>query len=48
MPVREPADWTDGDADRLVEALVELRASDYEQVSDLGRFLPDERGHIVR
>jgi len=48
VPAREPAAWTDGDADRLVEALLELRASDYEQVSDLGRFLPDERSHIVR
>jgi len=48
VPVRDPADWTDRDADRLLTALGELRERDYRQQSDLGRFLPGEEPYLVR
>jgi len=31
VPVRDPAEWTDGDADALRERLASLRSSDYRQ-----------------
>ena len=48
VPVLDPAQWTEDDADALVEALVRLRSSDYRQISDLGRFLPGEEPYFVR
>jgi uracil-DNA glycosylase len=48
LPVREPADWRDGDPDRLVAALAELRRTDYRRESDLGRFLAGEESYFVR
>lgn len=48
VPVREPAAWNAGDADGLAEALVTLRESDYRQISDLGRFRPDDEPYYVR
>jgi uracil-DNA glycosylase len=48
MPIKEPAEWTDGDAENLVEALVELQSTDYRRVSDLGRFFPDDDPYLVR
>lgn len=41
LPIKEPAEWTDSDEQTLVDALTELLASDYQQVSDLTRFLGD-------
>jgi hypothetical protein len=41
-PVEQPAEWTQGDVDRLVHELARLRRSDYRRVSDLCRFLPDD------
>jgi uracil-DNA glycosylase family 4 len=48
VPVKTPAVWTDGDADRLADALVELRRTDYRQESDLGRFFPGDDPYLVR
>ncbi|AUX08022.1 uracil DNA glycosylase [Halalkaliarchaeum desulfuricum] len=48
VPIKEPADWTDSDADWLVEALVALQSTDYRRESDLGRFLPGGDPYFVR
>jgi uracil-DNA glycosylase len=48
VPIRDPAEWVEGDAERLVETLQRLRESDYEQLSDLGRFMPDDEPYLVR
>ncbi|MDR5671964.1 Uracil-DNA glycosylase [Halalkaliarchaeum sp. AArc-CO] len=48
VPIKDPTDWSDDDADRLVEALVVLQATDYRRESDLGRFLPGGDPYYVR
>ncbi len=48
MPVKEPAEWTDDDAEALADGLVELQSTDYRRVSDLGRFFPDDDPYLVR
>ena len=48
VPIKDPAEWETGDADRLLEALVALQQSDYRRTSDLGRFLPDDESYLVR
>ena len=48
VPIKDPAEWTAGDADRLVDALATLQDSDYRRTSDLGRFLPDDDSYLVR
>lgn len=48
VPIRDPAEWTEGDADALVAGLEELQGTDYRRASDLGRFIPDEEPYLVR
>ena len=48
LPIKDPAEWDDADADRLVEALETLRSTDYRRESDLGRFLPGDDPYRVR
>jgi uracil-DNA glycosylase len=48
VPVLDPADWTDEDEARLVDALRELRRTDYRRESDLVRFLPGGDPYLVR
>ncbi|WP_101296543.1 uracil-DNA glycosylase family protein [Halegenticoccus soli] len=48
VPVLDPAEWTDADADRLVESLRELRSTDYRREVDLGRFIAGEDPYFVR
>jgi uracil-DNA glycosylase len=48
VPVKQPAEWTDSDAGKLVDALVELRSTDYRRTSDLGRFFPGDDPYLVR
>ncbi len=48
IPIADPAAWSLADATALVETLRELQASDYRQLSDLGRFFPDEEPYFVR
>ncbi|WP_368281142.1 uracil-DNA glycosylase family protein [Halorussus rarus] len=48
VPVREPAEWDDGDAERLAASLADLLASDYRQTADLGRFLAEHDTYEVR
>jgi uracil-DNA glycosylase len=48
VPVREPADWTDGDRTTLRDRLAALLSSDYRRTADLGRFLADDDAYLVR
>ncbi|MFW6321664.1 MAG: uracil-DNA glycosylase, partial [Halohasta sp.] len=48
MPIKEPAEWTDGDADRLVEAIRQLRSTDFRRETDLGRFIAGSDPYYVR
>ena len=48
VPIKDPARWVDGDADRLVEALARLRSTDFRRESDLGRFIAGSDPYLVR
>lgn len=48
IPIKDPAVWTDGDERALIDRLRNLLASDYRQISDLGRFKPDGDPYFVR
>ena len=48
MPIKEPADWTDDDQRRLVEAISDLRSTDFRRESDLGRFIAGSDPYYVR
>ncbi|MGM0606487.1 MAG: uracil-DNA glycosylase family protein [Halobacteriota archaeon] len=48
VPIKDPAEWVDGDADRLVDALGTLQATDYRRESDLGRFIAGAEPYFVR
>lgn len=47
-PIREPAEWTDDEAERLIKALSELQATDFYREVDLGRFHPGDDTYYVR
>jgi len=48
VPIKDPSEWSDGDAERLVDGLLELQSTDYRRLSDLGRFFPDDDPYLVR
>ncbi|SNR25738.1 uracil-DNA glycosylase family protein [Halorubrum vacuolatum] len=48
LPIKDPADWADGDAERLVTALESLQATDFRRESDLGRFIAGSDPYFVR
>lgn len=48
LPMKGPTAWGGGDFDAIVEALSDLMATDYHQLVDLGRFLPDDDPYLVR
>jgi uracil-DNA glycosylase len=48
LPVKDPAEWDETDADRLVDALRELRSTDFRRESDLGRFIAGSDPYLVR
>jgi len=48
VPIRDPAEWSDDDGDRLREELSALLASDYRQTADLGRFTATDGSYEVR
>jgi uracil-DNA glycosylase family 4 len=48
FPIRDPAEWDDAHHDRLVDALRELRSTDYRREADLGRFDPGDEPYLVR
>ncbi|SFG00183.1 uracil-DNA glycosylase, family 4 [Halopelagius inordinatus] len=47
-PIRDPAEWGDSHHDRLVDALRELRSTDFRREADLGRFDADNEPYLVR
>lgn len=48
VPVKDPREWVDGDATRLVSALSTLQETDYRRESDLGRFIAGGDPYFVR
>jgi len=48
LPVKDPAEWTAGDGDRLAAALREIRSTDFRRESDLGRFMAGSDPYFVR
>ena len=48
MPIKDPADWTDDDRERLVGAITELRSTDFRRETDLGRFIAGSDPYYVR
>jgi len=48
LPIKDPSEWTAGDADRLVDALRELRSTDFRRETDLGRFIAGSDPYLVR
>jgi uracil-DNA glycosylase len=48
VPIREPEEWSDADAEALRASLSDLLESDYRQISDLGRFGPGGEPYWVR
>ena len=48
VPVRDPAEWADGDDSHLVDGLERLRSTDYRRESDLGRFIAGNDPYYVR
>lgn len=48
LPIKDPAEWVEGDADRLVEALLQLQETDFRRTSDLGRFVAGNDPYLVR
>ena len=48
VPVRDPGEWDDTHARRLIDALDELRSTDYRREADLGRFLGGDGSYYVR
>lgn len=48
LPIADPATWKDGEGEELVASLTALRAMDYRQESDLGRFIAGGEPYFVR
>ncbi|MFC6725563.1 uracil-DNA glycosylase family protein [Halobium palmae] len=48
VPIKEPAEWGEGDDERLVEGLRELQSTDFRREVDLGRFLAGDESYLVR
>jgi len=48
VPVREPSEWDEEDAERLTDSLADLLASDYRQTADLSRFVATDDTYEVR
>ncbi|MFC5366149.1 uracil-DNA glycosylase family protein [Salinirubrum litoreum] len=48
LPIKDPAEWVEGDHDRLVAGLRELQRTDFRREVDLGRFLAGDDPYMVR
>ncbi len=48
LPIKEPAEWTDDDAERLQSAIETLRSTDFRRETDLGRFIAGSDPYYVR
>jgi uracil-DNA glycosylase family 4 len=47
-PIKDPSEWSDDDEEALIHAITALRATDYRQEAELGRFLPGDEVWRVR
>jgi uracil-DNA glycosylase family 4 len=48
VPIKDPAEWVEGDHERLVAGLRELQRTDFRREVDLGRFLAGDDPYMVR
>ncbi|QIQ77002.1 uracil-DNA glycosylase [Halogeometricum borinquense] len=48
LPIADPRDWNETHHERLVEAIDTLTATDFRQVTDLGRFTAGDDPYLVR
>ena len=48
VPIRDPAEWEDGDENALVDRLESILGRDYHQTTDLSRFLATDELYLVR
>lgn len=48
VPLRTPDEWTDDDETAALNRLRSVVTSDYHQMADLGRFMPDDDPYYVR
>ncbi|MCL9817373.1 uracil-DNA glycosylase family protein [Natronocalculus amylovorans] len=48
LPIKDPAEWVDGDAERLRTSIQTLRSTDYRRETDLGRFIAGSDPYFVR
>jgi len=48
VPIKELADWTADDAERLRKAIDQLRSTDFRRETDLGRFIAGSDPYYVR
>lgn len=48
IPIKEPAEWTDADADQLTAAITHLQSTDFRRETDLGRFIAGSDPYYVR
>ncbi|MGM0592732.1 MAG: uracil-DNA glycosylase family protein [Halobacteriota archaeon] len=48
VPIKDPDEWGDDDAVRLVAGLEELQSTDFRRETDLGRFFPGGDTYLVR
>lgn len=48
LPIKDPAQWTEGDEQTLAESLDQLMARDYRRECDLGRHVTGGDAYIVR
>ncbi|MFB6301203.1 MAG: uracil-DNA glycosylase family protein [Halobacteriales archaeon] len=48
LPMADPSQWTDADRTAIIETIRDLKATDYQQEADLGRFGPGGTPYRVR
>ncbi len=48
LPIKDPVSWDDDDRDEFVDAFRTLRSMDYQQMVDLGRFIPGSDPYFTR
>lgn len=48
MPIGDPLAWDTGDREQLTESIRTLRSMDYQQMVDLGRFIPGSDPYFTR
>lgn len=48
IPLRSPQNWATDDGDQFISCIEALDDADYQQISDLGRFIPGNDPYLVR